>query len=134
MQILEETMRAVAAVAALALAVIVPTFAIGAASMPTEVKETSGVLTDSKGMTLYTFDNDKNAEKSACNGNCANNWPALKASATDRDMGDWKIITRDDGSKQWTYKGKPLYTYSKDMKAVDKTGDNVGNVWHVAKG
>lgn len=122
---------------AFALAVAVPGLgwaaAGGPANMPTEVKETNGVLTDTKGMTLYTFDNDKDATKSACNGNCANNWPALKASATETDMGDWKIISRDDGSKQWSYKGKPLYTYSKDMKAGDKTGDNVGNVWHIAK-
>lgn len=47
--------------------------------------------------------------------------------------GDWSIVTRDDGGKQWAYKGKPLYVYSKDGKPGDKTGDNFNNVWHVAK-
>ena len=42
-------------------------------------------------------------------------------------------MVRDDGGKQWAYKGKPLYTWSKDAKAGDKTGDDVNNIWHVAK-
>ncbi len=40
-----------------------------------------------------------------------------------RPSGDWTIITRDDGLKQWAYKGKPLYAFAKDTKAGDKTGD-----------
>ena len=48
--------------------------------------------------------------------------------------GDWTIVTRDDGQKQWAYKGKPLYGFAKDTKAGDKTGDGFLNgAWHVAK-
>jgi predicted lipoprotein with Yx(FWY)xxD motif len=103
------------------------------ASMPAGVKVTGGMFTDAKGMTLYTFDNDKEANKSACAGNCLNNWPVLKAEAADKDMGDWKVITRDDGSKQWAYKGKPLYYFAMDKAAGDKVGDGRGMVWHIAK-
>ena len=35
------------------------------------------------------------------------------------------IVTRDDGKKQWAMKGKPLYYWSKDAKAGDKTGEGV---------
>ena len=49
-------------------------------------------------------------------------------------MGDWKVIARDDGSKQWAYKGKPLYYFKNDAKAGDTVGDGKGNnVWHIAK-
>ena len=96
------------------------------------VKVTDGVLTNTAGMTLYTFDKDAGG-KSACNGPCATNWPPLKAAADAKASGDWSIITRDDGSKQWAIKGKPLYNYSKDTKAGDKAGDNFNNLWHVAK-
>ena len=48
-------------------------------------------------------------------------------------MGDMTVITRDDGTRQWASKGKPLYTYAKDAKAGDKAGDNFKEVWHVAK-
>jgi len=93
-----------------------------------------GVLADSNGMTLYSFDKDKNAPgKSACNGPCAENWPPLKASADSKPAGDWTTVTRDDGSKQWAYKGMPVYLWVKDKKPGDKTGDGVLEVWHVIK-
>jgi predicted lipoprotein with Yx(FWY)xxD motif len=97
------------------------------------VKESAGVLTNSNGMTLYTFDKDT-AGKSACNGPCATNWPPLLASGDAKGDGDYSVVTRDDGKKQWAYKGKPLYTWSKDQKPGDKTGDGVNNnTWHIAK-
>jgi len=97
-------------------------------------KETGGVLVGSNGMTLYTFDKDeKGGGKSACNGPCATNWPPLKAEASDKPSGDWTVVNRDDGSKQWAYKGQPLYYWAKDTKPGDKTGDGFNNVWKVAK-
>jgi predicted lipoprotein with Yx(FWY)xxD motif len=86
-------------------------------------------LTDAKGMTLYTFDKDT-AVKSACNGTCAKNWPPL-AVTTDRAPDGWTAIVRDDGTKQWAYKGKPLYSWTKDSKPGDITGDGIQ--WHVAQ-
>jgi predicted lipoprotein with Yx(FWY)xxD motif len=54
--------------------------------------------------------------------------------ATDaKPAGDYTVITRDDGSKQWAYKGKPLYSWVKDQKPGDKTGEGVAGAWHVAK-
>ena len=92
-----------------------------------------GVLTGSNGMTLYTFDKDADG-KSMCNGPCATNWPPLYATDSDKASGDYSIITRDDGKKQWALKGKPLYYWSKDQKQGDKTGDGfLNNAWHVAK-
>jgi predicted lipoprotein with Yx(FWY)xxD motif len=55
------------------------------------------------------------------------------AAADAMGAGDWTIVTRDDGGKQWAYKGKPVYTWVKDTKPGDKTGDGVNNVWHTAK-
>ncbi len=106
---------------------------LGMAQMPAGVKTADGALTNAAGMTLYTFDKDAGG-KSACNGPCAGNWPPLMASGDAKDMGDWTVITRDDGGKQWAYKGKPVYTWVKDQKPGDKTGDGFANgAWHVAK-
>jgi predicted lipoprotein with Yx(FWY)xxD motif len=96
-------------------------------------KMSDGVLVGANGMTLYTFDNDKVAGKSACNGPCATLWPPLMASSSDQAKGDWSVVTRDDGSKQWAYKGKPVYFYQADKAAGDRTGDNFRNVWHTVK-
>jgi predicted lipoprotein with Yx(FWY)xxD motif len=95
-------------------------------------KKTGGILTNNAGMTLYTFDKDAGG-KSACNGPCATNWPPLMAGGDAKASGDWSIITRDDGSKQWVYKGKPLYLWVKDKKPGDMTGDGFNGVWHVVK-
>ena len=106
---------------------------MGMMQMPAKVSE--GVLSNQAGMTLYTFDRDTSGTgKSVCNGPCAGLWPAFAASADAKASGDWTIVTRDDGARQWAYKGKPLYTFSKDVKAGDKTGDGFNNnIWHVAK-
>jgi predicted lipoprotein with Yx(FWY)xxD motif len=127
-------MRAITIVAAALLVMSVSGIAVAQTpAMPAAVHSSNGMLTDAKGMTLYTFDNDKEPNKSACAGNCLNNWPVLKAEATDKDMGDWKVITRDDGTKQWAYKGKPLYYFAMDKAAGDKLGDGRGMAWHIAK-
>jgi predicted lipoprotein with Yx(FWY)xxD motif len=89
-------------------------------------------LVDAKGMTLYIYDRDTDAGKSSCNGNCATNWPPLMAAAGAKDAGSWTVITRDDGAKQWAYKGKPLYFWKDDKKAGDAEGDGRNNVWHIA--
>ena len=94
----------------------------------------AGVLAGPNGMTLYTFDKDAaGSGKSLCNGPCATNWPPLMAAADAKPSGDYTVITRDDGGRQWALKGKPLYLWVKDTKPGDKTGDGFNNVWHVAK-
>ena len=90
------------------------------------------VFTDAKGMTLYTFDKDE-AGKTNCYDKCATNWPPLKADADAKAEGEWSLVDRTDGTKMWAYEGKPVYTFIKDQKAGDVTGDGVGGVWHIAK-
>jgi predicted lipoprotein with Yx(FWY)xxD motif len=105
---------------------------MGMSDMPAK-RSADGTFTNASGMTLYTFDKDS-AGKSACNGPCAANWPPLIADADAKASGEWTVITRDDGKKQWAYKGKPLYTWIKDQKPGDKTGDGfANNAWHAAK-
>lgn len=93
-----------------------------------------GVFVNAAGMTLYTFDKDvAGSGRSVCNGPCAANWPPLTAAADARAAGEWSIVTRDDGGKQWAYKGKPLYLWSKDQKPGDRSGDGFNNAWRLAR-
>jgi len=88
-------------------------------------------LVDINGMTLYVFDRDGKG-KSNCNAQCVVNWLPLIADTDAQAGGSFSFITRNDGRKQWAYKGKPLYTWAKDKKPGDATGDGVNNVWHLA--
>jgi predicted lipoprotein with Yx(FWY)xxD motif len=90
-------------------------------------------LADGKGLTVYSFDKDKTPGTSACNGNCAKAWPPLTPLPDAKPVASWTQISREDGSKQWAYKGKPLYTFAQwDTKPGDIRGNNVGGIWHIA--
>jgi len=119
--------------AAAALAVLFTASAASAQALKTADTDKGKVFVDAKGMTLYTFDKDAGG-KSACNGPCADNWPPLFATDSDKPTADMTIVVRDDGKKMWAYKGKPLYTFKKDTAAGQTTGDGFLNgAWHVAK-
>ena len=90
-------------------------------------------LVNGDGMTLYTFDNDSKG-KSNCNGACANLWLPLIATTDANASGDFSLIARSDGRKQWAFRGKPLYTWPEDQEPGDKYGDNYLKVWHVVPG
>jgi predicted lipoprotein with Yx(FWY)xxD motif len=95
----------------LSAAVLALSAALAHAEPP--AKMMGGMLVSTSGMTLYTFDRDvAGSGKSACNGQCATLWPPAMATADAKPEGDFTIVTRDDGGKQWAYKGKPIYLYT----------------------
>jgi predicted lipoprotein with Yx(FWY)xxD motif len=82
------------------------------------------VITDGSGNTLYFFSLDANGN-SACTSGCLPVWPVVYSASptfgTGLNAGDFSTITRTDGSKQTTYKGWPLYTYSGDGMMLSVT-------------
>ncbi|MDE2396891.1 MAG: hypothetical protein KGM91_15765 [Burkholderiales bacterium] len=124
-------MRSTFPVSGLLLSALLAT-ACASASGPAPAMTQDGALVGANGMALYVFDRDA-AGKSACNGPCAANWPPLAAAAYAPASGDWSVVTRDDGSRQWAYKGRPLYFWSRDKKAGERSGDGFNGVWHLAR-
>jgi predicted lipoprotein with Yx(FWY)xxD motif len=97
------------------------------------LKKVDGVLVDANGRTVYTFDKDSaDSGKSACVGPCVTLWPPVPADAAPATA-PYSVVTREDGTKQSAYKGKPLYLYAADKKPGDRTGDGFKDVWHVVK-
>jgi len=91
------------------------------------------VLTDSKGLTLYTFAPDS-VNKSVCYGDCATYWPPVPGhmSAGPGVTGTIGTISRTDGTTQATYDGHPLYTYIGDHGPGTASGNNInlnGGLW-----
>ncbi|SDT07928.1 COG4315 family predicted lipoprotein [Pseudomonas oryzae] len=100
------------------------------AADPAQVKD--GRLVDARGMTLYTFAKDPTGQ-SVCNDACASNWPPLAARGDSVESDDWTLVERADGSWQWAYQGRPLYTFVQDRQPGDTLGDGRMGVWHVAR-
>ena len=98
--------------------------------------ELGSYLTDAKGMTLYVFKKDS-PRKRACSGDCVALWPLYyqeRVGVTDRlKAGDFATITREDGKRQTTYKGRPLYYFAHDKAPLDTNGQGVKDVWFVAE-
>jgi predicted lipoprotein with Yx(FWY)xxD motif len=96
-----------------------------------ETAETPEPVTAGNGMTLYVFDKDVDGQ-SACYDACAKKWPPYAAKAVDQRLPDnWKLAERTDGTKQWTYDGKPVYFFAGDKAEGEANGDGAGGVWHV---
>jgi len=96
------------------------------------------ILVDHSGTTLYRYTPDGTG-KSTCTGGCAAVWPPLTVPAGTTSVaagagistGDLGTITRSDGTRQVTYKGMPLYTYTADTSPGETSGQGVGGTWYV---
>ena len=102
-------------------------------------------LAADKGMTLYQRDRFRSVNgghslrsgskgnieiahllgTSACTGACLRDWPPLLAGANDQASGLWTIMARDDGTRQWAYRGYPVYAFSGDKAAGDMNGNDI---------
>jgi predicted lipoprotein with Yx(FWY)xxD motif len=91
------------------------------------------ILTNVDGMTLYTFDPDKNGSSTCYNG-CVKAWPAVLVTAQQASQltGEFSVTQRQDGTLQVRFDEKPLYLYVGDSAPGDATGDGLGGVWHTA--
>jgi predicted lipoprotein with Yx(FWY)xxD motif len=134
-------MRAIRNLTLMVMTIVVATIlsaSIGtAAALNVKIKDGIGsYLADEKGMTLYLFKKDSPG-KSACaaTGGCLEKWPVFFAEriepAAGVDAAAIGVITREDGKKQTTYKGLPLYYFFKDKAEGDTLGQGVNNVWYV---
>ena len=140
--------RALGMACAVVLSAGAATASAGQSEGPAKVRATEAgfVLTTPQGMTLYTsrFD-EATPGKSKCNNTrytmqsarqfgrvpipaaatrktCAQKRPPFLADAKASPVGDWSLITRDDGARQWAFNGRPLYTSTKDHKPGQVNG------------
>jgi predicted lipoprotein with Yx(FWY)xxD motif len=91
------------------------------------------VLANSDGMTLYYFDRDDSGTTSTCDGKCTEKWIPLKAVDDSKPQGDFTVMVRNDKSKMWAYRNRPLYTSRDDKAAGDVNGFDPANLWHIAR-
>ena len=96
----------------------------------TALSERSGVVTDAKGMALYTFKKDT-ANTSNCYDACAKAWPPFAVGDPAKATSELTVIQRKDGSQQWAFNGQPLYRFAGDTEPGQFNGEGKGGVWYV---
>ncbi len=90
-------------------------------------------LIDASGTSLYTYDRDvAYSGKSLCVEACTQTWRPFLAAPGARRTGEFALIIRPDGERQWTYRGKPLYRFGQDSSPGDASGDGFDNLWRLA--
>ncbi len=94
------------------------------------------VVTDARGYTVYVFAKDK-PSVSTCSGACATAWPPLLAGSGEIELQGIDrtlvgTIIRDDGTRQVTLNGAPLYRYAKDSQPGQANGQGAGGTWFAA--
>jgi len=102
------------------------------------VNDNGSLILAESGLSLYTFDNDSN-NTSTCEGTvddtttCVGKWPPLLAADGAQADTQMTLITRSDNTKQWAFKGMPLYHWHQDNAQGDIGGDGINDVWHLAR-
>jgi len=130
------TALALAAVLALSAVAVPMALAGGSKTVAGEATAKSlhkTVLTNTKGLTLYTLSGETGG-KFICTGACLKSWPPLLVAAGTKPKGPVKLgtIKRPEGKTQVTYKGMPVYTFSGDSKKGEANGEGLRDVgvWH----
>jgi len=97
----------------------------------TLIQETAGwtFRQSATGMPLYLSQTDPPGH-SRCNRPCSAQWLPLLAPATARALGEWTVILRKDGQRQWAFQRHPVYLHLQDQPE-HPNGDNVGGSWHL---
>ena len=91
------------------------------------------VLTDYAGFTLYAFAGDAASDGQGCaDGGCDRQWLPVTAPALALDVGDFSVVSRADGSRQWAHRGRPLYRYRGDLLPGDAHGRAADTRWRMA--
>lgn len=81
---------------------------------------------------LYVFDGEPLGQ-STCDAACSGVWPIIAAVGNPKPVGDWTVVLRTDGRKQWAYKNKPVYTYFEDRPG-DPHGVGKEQQWYLSEG
>jgi predicted lipoprotein with Yx(FWY)xxD motif len=86
------------------------------------------LLVNDKVRSVYSYDKDTPTQ-SACDESCARDWPPVLAPQLARARGEWSILDRANGERQWVFRGRPLYTHASDTRLASEEGSDTPK-WH----
>lgn len=81
------------------------------------------LLTTDKNFSVYAYDQDA-PDTSMCGAECTQTWKPVAAPAMAQAQGEWSILVRSPGVRQWVFREKPLYTYALDQQSWSQEGSD----------
>ena len=81
------------------------------------------VAANSLRKTLYVPEGSVDPQTICLEGSCGRDWTPLIAPWAARAMGDWSVVERTDGIRQWAYRGQPLFSFADDVHPTETRGD-----------
>jgi predicted lipoprotein with Yx(FWY)xxD motif len=131
------TALALAAVLALSAVAVPMALAGGSKTVAGEATAPSlhkTVLTNTKGLTLYTLSGETKGKFICTTSECLKAWPPLLVKPGTTPKGPVKLgtVKNPEGKTQVTYKGMPVYTFEGDSKKGEANGEGLKDVgvWH----
>lgn len=79
--------------------------------------EEAWIFVDHRGSAIYAP--EVGSAGFNCDTACIQRWAPLPAPLLARPIGDWKPVPRSDGTLQWTYQDRPLFTLRDGEQAPD---------------
>src|SRR5690606_33228105 len=86
------------------------------------------LLTD-KRYSVYVSDADQPNKSNCTTESCLQRWQPLLAPATAKPQGEWSVVVRAPGVRQWAFRNRPLYTHVRDTRTVSYDGSDESG-WH----
>lgn len=103
-------------------------FAPGGISLRQNARANGDLLVDHRGMSLYVRDR----KAGACKDDCLKTWQPVTAGELAKAVGEWSVAERDDGRRQWAYKGYPVYRFIGDTRPGEVNGVLFDSRWQAA--
>jgi predicted lipoprotein with Yx(FWY)xxD motif len=132
--VLALTLAAVLALSAVAVPMAMASGSKTVAGEATAPKLHKTVLTNTKGLTLYTLSGETHGKFICTTGACLSAWPPLLVTPGTTPKGPVKLgtIKNPEGKTQVTFKGMPVYTFEGDSKKGEANGEGLKDVgvWH----
>jgi predicted lipoprotein with Yx(FWY)xxD motif len=97
-----------------------------------EIEDAGGLaFVDQNGMTIYAFEG-RGGAKAVVGLADQTQWKPLAAAELAHSIGQWSVITRSDGIRQWALGGRPLFTFTGDLVPGDANGVGLSKQWGAA--
>jgi predicted lipoprotein with Yx(FWY)xxD motif len=88
------------------------------------------LIVSEKGNSVYASEKDT-AGRSSCTADCTLTWDPVLAPGLAQPQGEWTLLERAPGVRQWAFRKHPLYTYTREVGLYSQQGSDIPGWFNV---